>query len=914
MIISLSSQEANGGNHASFSNHLRDNIIIPPNSKVALISASLRQYAVDQRLKIPAGTAFYLRFDGQNIQKFVPTAIEQEYSTQEFADAMNALLQANTPYGARILFTLDIHFNLGLKFFCPDDYDDPTDYLTYIHGSKTRTQNWKTLATKTATRNTYAGISVLEPIQFELINQPSYALPSQNSYTPPAGKYFQTQTAGASHAFNRARVFDHRDDVENTIYDSFGIVAGPITAGGLQDARNAFIVGWGQSSFDRINDNYSQAPGDFGAQSANFKEEFQLRGNYTTAISIWNNETNAFDTTTDTYNPGDVIQHFLINTADAPPAPQTSALYNPFWRKLDYYGLVGWWSLNLNNSTAPADREYRTLRIQHESAFNFLQDQCDNPSTGNDFITALGYDNTAKTACNRGIGVYSGWGNTDELTTEAQLPLFWAKVATAATIEGGLPLSFFNNIPKFYRRNPGSGMGGTADWGQQVIFQRPITMRNSSGFSLFLTPNDDALWNNDPNRHIMTVLGGQNSVGTSTGLFEIALNNNEAWDVRFTPYLNTGTPVEFQLLQPGTATRINLVAGGYYGFIATYTMGDTTMKCTCFEMNGAMTGATLYDGFATPPALTFDRLADCEGIAGRNSVSTDSTHFFAGSIGQVRIYNWPHSLTEASLPSGLGVDFVTELGTQFIGQFDSEIVNLEPERTNLFNDQDRKYAVIGNYNMSNNTNETSNYCPVFYNVVDPASTVIYNNNHYPDLVDLYNIPNMRLPIAQNYEDVENLAIEAYTGEGSGIVLLNALQPIFQVVNEDNVNQRAILPYTWYNPGHAHPYAEFEIDVVDSVIEDQVLRICLDNLPVQSWNGKNGNISKCIYQVVSEKLEDANLQYRNVIVNVPQKVWIELNNPGDIVLNSIDVSIRDINDVVEINMVGYTNLMIEIQQD
>ena len=80
----------------------------------------------------------------------------------------------------------------------------------------------------------------------------------------------------------------------------------------------------------------------------------------------------------------------------------------------------------------------------HTKTFNFLQDQCDNPATGNDFLTALGYDNTNKTACNRGIGVYSGWGNTDELTTEAQLPLFWAKVATAATIEGGLPLSFFN--------------------------------------------------------------------------------------------------------------------------------------------------------------------------------------------------------------------------------------------------------------------------------------------------------------------------------------------------------------------------------------------------------------------------------------------------------------------------------------
>ena len=52
----------------------------------------------------------------------------------------------------------------------------------------------------------------------------------------------------------------------------------------------------------------------------------------------------------------------------------------------------------------------------------------------------------------------------------------------------------------------------------------------------------------------------------------------------------------------------------------------------------------------------------------------------------------------------------------------------------------------------------------------------------------------------------------------------------------------------------------------------------------------------------------------MVINVPQKVWVELNNPGDIVLNSIDASIRDINDVVEINMVGYTNLMIEIQQD
>ncbi len=912
MIISLSSQEANGGNHASFSNHLRDNIIIPPNSKVALISASLRQYAIDKRLKIPAGTAFFLRFDGQNIQKFVPTNIEKEYSTQEFADAMNALLQANSPYGARILFTVNANFDLGFKFFCPDDYDDPIDYLTYIHGSKIRTQNWKTLANTTATRNIYAGSSVLEPIQFELINSPSYTLPAQNSYVAPPGKNFQIQRAGASHAFNRARVFDHRDDVENTIYDSFGIVAGPITAGGAQNVGNGFLVNWGQSSFDRANDNYSKAPGDFGG--ADYKEELQLRGDYTTLLAIWNNETNAFDTSTNTYQPGDVIQHFLINTADAQPAPQTSALYNPFWRKIDYYGMVGWWSLNLNNSTTPGDREYRTLRIQHESAFNFLQDQNDNPSTGNDFLTALGYDNTNKTACNRGIGVYSGWGNTDELTNEAQLPLFWAKVATAATIESGLPLSFFNNIPKFYRRNPGSGLGATADWGQQVLFQRPITMRNSSGFSLFLTPNDDALWNNDPNRHIMTVLGGRNSVGASTGLFEIALNNLEAWDVRFTPYLNTGVTVELQLFEPGTPNQITFTAGNYYGFIVSYTMADTIIKCTCFEMNPTMTSATLYDGFTTAPLIGWDRLADCEGIAGQNTVSTDCTKFFAGSIGQVRIFNWPHTLTEATLPSGLGVDFVTELGTQFIGQFDSQIVNLEPERTNLFTSQERKYAVIGNHIMEDGADETSNYCPVFYNLIDPASSTIYNNNFYPDLVDIYNIPNMRLPIAQNYNDVQFLPIEAYTGEGSGIVLLNDLNAILTVVNEDNANQRALIPYTWFNPGLTNPYAEFEIVVRDSIIEDQVLRICLDNLPVQSWNGKNGNISKCIYQVISQKLEDTTIQYRNVVINVPQKVFIQLNNPGDIVLNSIDVSIRDINDVVEINMVDYTNLMIEIQQD
>ena len=31
-------------------------------------------------------------------------------------------------------------------------------------------------------------------------------------------------------------------------------------------------------------------------------------------------------------------------------------------------------------------------------------------------------------------------------------------------------------------------------------------------------------------------------------------------------------------------------------------------------------------------------------------------------------------MTEAALPTGLGLDFVTGLGTQFIGQFDDELV------------------------------------------------------------------------------------------------------------------------------------------------------------------------------------------------------------------------------------------------
>ena len=94
-------------------------------------------------------------------------------------------------------------------------------------------------------------------------------------------------------------------------------------------------------------------------------------------------------------------------------------------------------------------------------------------------------------------------------------------------------------------------------------------------------------------------------------------------------------------------------------------------------------------------------------------------------------------------------------------------------------------------------------------------------------------------------------------------------------------------------------------------EAQVLRINIDNLPIRTYNGTTGNLSKCIYELQSDANTPVNNDKKTMTKTVPEKVRIPLNNAGPIVMNSFDVVIMNQDEKEVSDLVDHTSITVEI---
>ncbi len=924
MYITLSSK--NEASNSRFTNKFLDNIVIKEGSSIALVGATINQATTADIMIIPANTYIYLRTNGVNIIRFQPNTVDKQYTQSEFVNRMNALVALNKPYGININFRVDGK-NIAIDIYAEDDFDYNIDFMDYVWGGNVRPQVFNP-AYESGAASTYPTFQNImastgttadqEPIQFQTTT--SIGVPEQYSYPVTGGKQLTRDTANASRAFDRARVFDYHDDLENHIYDSFGIVTGPQNdVAPHESADNRWVVNWGHSTYDRSLNAYTKVPLNIiAADSSNFKESLKLNGDYSLSLDIWNSDTNSFDTTTGNYLPGDVIQHFLTNTADTPPAPNISALYNPLWRQLQYKGLMYWFPMSLNNIPDAVDRQYNSLRIEHEEANNFLQNQADVPQTGNFLLTAMGYSNTSKTSCNRVIGVGSGFGQNNANTNLNNItPQYLSYVTGEIERNTTETESYFNNLPNLKRRNSADGLGAEQNKQDRIeLTAGVITSGESSAYQIFCIPEDDSAYNNAGLQYTICLLGGKHDDGTETPILYLTMNQSTATDIRIASKNSAQLDQNLTLLD-GTGTRINPQWGNRYGVCVTYTRGDTKLKATVWEINADYSTATPYSAEATLSTGIYEGLPNVTcigGIAsGQGAASVASLRAMSGTIGHFRLYNFTASTTETTIPSdSVGTQFTAAIGEQWTSNFRSTIVNCVPVKNNLFDSTDRKYAVIGSGGQPNNDDEseTNNYCPAFMN--EPNLTANRTVNPlYPDLVDVFCLPNVNIKYADNFEGVNNLDITAYTGTGSGIVLTDSYSSFLGVPNEDVRNQREIAPYTWYEPGDANPYAEIEINEKSSEDEAQVLRINIDNLPIRTFNGTTGNISKCIYELQSDADQDIRDNKKTMTKTIPEKVRVPLNNAGQIVMNSFDVVIMDQDEKEVSDLVDHTSITVEI---
>jgi len=927
MYITLSSK--NEASNSRFINKFQDTLTLPPDSMVALASATINQEENDDNLTIPADQYIYLRFDGQNIIRLQPNpGVTTEYTKQEFVDRMNVLIPASKPYGADILFELDAAGDILVKFYTESNYDYDIDFMTQIYGSNTRPASFVKSrdpvlnADRAFFRDiqTVIGtISASSPIQFQ--TQMSLGLPTQHSIniTDPAQELY-VQTAGISQAFNRAKVFDWQDDLENHIYDSFGVVFAPQNAAApFESNQNMWMINWGVSQYDRANNAYTGIPFDVLNGAKPYKESLQLHGDFTSSLLIFNNDTNAFETTAGTWLPGDTFRHYLTLANRGGLVPNDAALYCPIWRKDSYDGLVFSCVGNLNHVPNAPDRQYNTLGLQHEPASGFLEDQADLDATDVEFIQRMGFDDaTQSTPCNKAIGVHSGWGQNEAGSNLLNItPAFKAIKSIEISVLTSEVESSFNNLPFLNRRDPSDGNGADQSLLARLSFTGGIiTSGESSAISFYCRPVDDSPYNTGTQLQILRVVAGKHDNLTQSSVVDIAMNNSEAFDIRISSRNNTQVPINFAP-QDGTGTRINIGWGDRLGIVVSYTKGDTLLKVSIWKIAAAFNTATVYTASQVVAPATFEGLNNSTGFGAKEDEggpTTVASNGFNGIVGHFRAYNFPAAMTEPTLPqSDLGDAFYDALGKQWVAAWDNSLSVMAPETDLFFANSDPKYAVTGNrYQVDPDEEETNNYCPIFANYMGTPNANRHTNANYPDMVDLYNIPNIMLPFAANYKGVDNLNASVYTGNGGGIVDTGSYSTFLDVKNEDAANRRDIEPYTWYAPGPANPWNEITMTGVATFELNQAIRIHIENLPHRTFNGTTGNLSKAIYEIQSDADKKNVLDNtKTMTVSIPEKIRIPLNNAGNVIINQFDVVITDQEDKELQNLKNHTSLTLEI---
>ena len=96
-------------------------------------------------------------------------------------------------------------------------------------------------------------------------------------------------------------------------------------------------------------------------------------------------------------------------------------------------------------------------------------------------------------------------------------------------------------------------------------------------------------------------------------------------------------------------------------------------------------------------------------------------------------------------------------------------------------------------------------------------------------------------------------------------------------------------------------------------EEQLVNVCVSNLPQRSFNGRTRTLTNSIYEV---PLNNANSKVIEETTTVgfipPQKIWHPLNNPTDIALNQLDIRVADEEMRTKQSLVGPTHVALEIK--
>lgn len=866
MIINLSSNGEN--NHANFINQFTDNIVIKPNSKICLTRVSLVRDGKQTKVTIPAGTTMSFRYTPYDIKTEIINVADTTYTAETLTTRLNALFGGlksfNYTFEARATDTGDT-IEIEFASYLDNAIWQNTTLQDFIFTDGDKERQMNIASAKLISGGTIPTGNINSDLELRSV------LWSTSGATSGFGAKWGNNYTVITNQGNK-NAFNMYNSGGNTFGSSFITVVNP-TFTATQEIRI------GPGVYDDVADDYSliPIPGNLGNNNWYFKLEINPSGN--TDISngsmyayMYNNETETQENVTIglSWSCGDTMEIYVDGVAGDGTEPIGELFtFNAKCHSRD--GLIGWipsglsgtkfWNVETPSYMSPAD-----YWMKYRDDLDALEDFWD----GNKMYGArLG----------RGIDETQIVKETVEYLTKvgiASVPITYSSVPAGLRGVGNFP---------FYRAYTTlSGVSNNVDIGCHTAIGTtglPIENVPTLFTCVFQLQDKTAFTTNT----IRTLFAGpaQNiiKIDTAGGGYDLEITEKD-----------------------GTNSIINLVDGGATRIVFNNTSNYfLSVKSFGFSINPLvkititdLTNNVDYTGTATLAGSGMDNIL----YIGGNPASLLNTDYLHGYLGDFRFYQVPANVSAATT---IWDSKVTNLKTYYddTGLEESEKAYFGANRTfDIYTDSEKKY---GNYGSADHTNTMT---PAVMRV---GGDTIYDTAGY-NFSDIFFFPMQTMPDANRDT---SLSVDAYNYAGVGIVSSNELNNILDIKDYDETTQTVLQVQT--SPSGQDTIDNPIFSTVSGVeqvdIDDKIFNVQIKNLPHRNYNGAISNFDKTIYQIGSlinaKTVEDK----RVIEIYPPQKVFTELENAGDIVLNQLEVMITDELNIVETDLKANTNLTIEI---
>ena len=460
--------------------------------------------------------------------------------------------------------------------------------------------------------------------------------------------------------------------------------------------------------------------------------------------------------------------------------------------------------------------------------------------------------------------------------------------------------AYLNGLPLFQRYTAGAAPSLNADLKSTAVFSD-----NTAGgiaakqfpfmWSYYFRLVDDTAKITGIDRHALI----NDTLGQR--LVSVAPVQGEAFDVEL--FYDDGTNATV-VLQDNLGTRINIqYATDYYMKVA-YVIDNSSLNGTCSIEIIDVVADVSYKG----TIVNSKNFANWSSISCSNhSVLQSYQKCLNGYFGHFRFHS------------------VSKIGTMVSTYWDALFTELygyintgTKTKNYWWNYNDTVYANnIAQYQNIGLVNPQFTLTPVFHKDTLNANV---KDTTWGDFVQPFFQHATYVPNTAGSR-VVNLPEATYSGDEKGLADLSAFTSAIEFENVDRNDNIFVEPL---QVGEGKEIvgtddATYPIigDVDDVLLEDKNINVEIPNLPHKSYNGVIRTRDKTIGQVPvnsinSERLERDNLDI--ISAYPPTKNWIALNNPGDIVLNELQVKLSDVKgvEIPSTEIAQETNVAIEIK--